>query len=126
MANTTEHFIEASQSNIKALQELAEQVHASAEAWTALQLASSRASATVGARHLEASLRARDPQEWLGLQTEFAKTWTETTARYGQQLYSLAAGAGLALSKTVEARLEESQGAFAETVEAVSKPSRRK
>ena len=71
--------------------------------------------------HAQAVLRAKDPQEWLALQSGMMQPLAEKTAAYGQHILTIANSSGAEFGKICEAKMAEIQAAVADAVETFAK-----
>lgn len=121
MNNTAEQFITTNKANLQALQGFATQAFAGVEKLVELNLAASKAALGETFGHVQATLGAKDAQEFLTLQTSMFKPLADKTTAYAQHVQAIVTGSGAEFTKAVEAKTAEAQKAFGGVLENLSK-----
>jgi len=117
----TEQIIAANQANLNNLFGLSNQAFAGMEKMIELNLTAARAALTESAEHAKAIMTAKDPQEFISLQTNFLQPLAEKSAAYSRHIYDIASGTTSELSKAFEGKAAESQEAVTAYMETVLK-----
>ena len=121
MNNTAEQFITTNKANLQALQGFATQAFAGVEKLVELNLAASKAALGETFSHVQATLGAKDAQEFLTLQTSMFKPLADKTTAYAQHVQAIVTGSGAEFTKAVEAKTAEAQKAFGGVLENLTK-----
>lgn len=121
MTLPVEQFMTTNRNNVHALESMAKHAHAGFEKMVELNMATSKAILGEVFSHAQAVLRAKDPQEWLALQSGMMQPLAEKTAAYGQHILTIANSSGAEFGKICEAKMAEIQAAVADAVETFAK-----
>jgi phasin family protein len=121
MTNNTEQFIATGKANANALEGLASQAYTSVEKLVELNLTASKALLSESFGHVNAVLAAKDPQEFLALQSGVLKPLAEKSVAYFQHVQNILSGSGTEFFKAVEANAAEAQKTFSGIVEDLAK-----
>jgi phasin family protein len=116
-----EQIIASNKTNLNNLFGMSNQAFAGMEKMVELNLTAARAALTESAEHAQAVLGAKDPQEFIALQTSFLQPLAEKSAAYSRHLYDIASGSTQELSKALEGKAAESQQAVTSFIEAALK-----
>ena len=114
---TVEQIVAAQQAQFSTLFGLSAKAVESVEKVVELNLQASKALLADSADHTKALLSAKDPQEFLKLQTGFVQPLAEKSAAYGRHLYEIASGTSAEFSKAFEGQAADAQKQFAQLVE---------
>lgn len=107
MFATPEQLATANKANVEALLNLANTAFASAERLAALNLNTARSMLEDSVSGAKAVLGAKDVQELITVQTNFAQPSVEKTVAYSRSLYEISAQTQEEFSKVVEAQFSE-------------------
>lgn len=116
-------FITAEQvaANQKAVVELAQGLatksYAGFEKLVELNLAAAKATMAESFGQLQANMAAKDPQQWLALQTAALAPAAEKVVSYGRHAYSIAVETNAEFTAAIEAKAAEGQAAFGQVIE---------
>ena len=121
MSNTAEQFIATSKANAQVLEGLASQAHSSVEKLVELNLTASKALLGESFSHFNAALGAKDPQEFLALQSNMLQPLAEKSVAYFQHIQTILSGSGAEFVKAVEVNAAEAQKTFNGIVEDLAK-----
>ncbi|WP_309683622.1 phasin family protein [Polaromonas sp.] len=121
MNNTAEQFIATNQANLQTLEGLTTQAFAGVEKLVELNMQASKALLGESFSHMQAVLGAKNPQEFLALQSASLKPLAEKSAAFFQHIQAIASGSSAEFTKTVEAKTAEAQNAFSDAVENLAK-----
>ncbi|MES2879828.1 MAG: phasin family protein [Pseudomonadota bacterium] len=121
MTISTGQFLETNKTNLQALESMTNQALAGIEKLVELNLATSKAILGESFSHAQAVLCAKDPQEFLALQSDYLKPLTEQSATYAQQVQAILTESSAEITKTVEAKTAEAQKTFGGVLENLSK-----
>lgn len=117
--------IEQITANQKAAVELAQGLaiksYAGFEKMVELNLAATKATLTESFGQLQAVLNAKDPQQWMALQTTSLAPAAEKAVSYGQHVYNISLEAGADFSKAIEQKAAEGQQAVGQVIENIMK-----
>jgi phasin family protein len=116
-----EQIIASNKANLNNLFGLSNQAFAGMEKLVELNLTAARAALTESADHAKAVLAAKDPQEFMTLQTNFLQPLAEKSAAYSRHIYDIASGTSAELSKAFEGKAAESQEAVTAYIETALK-----
>ncbi|CAN1529239.1 phasin family protein [Limnohabitans sp. B9-3] len=116
-----EQIIASNKANLNNLFGLSNQAFAGMEKLVELNLTAARAALTESADHAKAVLAAKDPQEFIALQTNFLQPLAEKSAAYSRHIYDIASGTTTELSKAFEGKAAESQEAVTAYIETALK-----
>jgi phasin family protein len=116
-----EQIIASNKANLNNLFGLSNQAFAGVEKLVELNLTAARAALTESAEHAQAVLAAKDPQEFINLQTSFLQPLAEKSAAYSRHIYDIASSTGADLSKAFEGKAAEGQQAFVNYIDAALK-----
>jgi phasin family protein len=116
-----EQIIASNKANLNNLFGLSNQAFAGMEKLVELNLTAARAALTESADHAKALLAAKDPQEFMTLQTNFLQPLAEKSAAYSRHIYDIASGTSAELSKAFEGKAAESQEAVTAYIETALK-----
>jgi phasin family protein len=116
-----EQIIASNKANLNNLFGLSNQAFAGMEKLVELNLTAARAALTESADHAKAVLAAKDPQEFMALQTNFLQPLAEKSAAYSRHIYDIASGTTTELSKAFEGKAAEGQQAVTAYIETALK-----
>lgn len=116
-----EQIIASNKANLNNLFGLSNQAFAGVEKLVELNLTAARAALTESAEHAQAVLAAKDPQEFVNLQTSFLQPLAEKSAAYSRHIYDIASGTTAELSKAFEGKAAEGQQAVTAYIETTLK-----
>ena len=121
MNNTAQQFIAANQANLQALEGLKTQAFAGVEKLVELNMTASKALLSESFSHVQAVLGAKNPQEFLALQSASLKPLAEKSAAFFQHVQTIVTDSSAEFTKAVEAKTSEAQKAFNGAVENLAK-----
>ncbi|MBA3059525.1 MAG: phasin family protein [Gammaproteobacteria bacterium] len=121
MQNIIEQFSATNKANLQALESFTNQAFAGVEKLVELNLAASKAMLGESFHHAQATLSAKDAQEFMALQTSMLQPLADKTAAYAQHVQAIVTDSSAELSKALEAKSAEAQKAFGGVVENLSK-----
>lgn len=121
MNNTTEQLIATGKASAQALEGLASQAYTSVEKLVELNLTASKALLGESFSHVNAVLAAKDPQEFLALQSGVLKPLAEKSVAYFQHVQTILSGSSADFVKAVEANAAEAQKTLSGIIEDLAK-----
>ena len=116
-----EQIIASNKANLNNIFGFSNQAFAGMEKMVELNLTATRAALTESAEHAQAVLGAKDPQEFIALQTSFFQPLAEKSAAYSRHLYDIASGTTHELTKAIESKAAEGQQAVTAYIETALK-----
>jgi phasin family protein len=108
-----EQFAATNKANLEALKGVTTQAYAGFEKMVELNMAATKALVGETFSHAQAVMAAKDPQQFMGLQSGLVQPLAEKTVAYGRHVRTIATDASAEFTKAVEAKVAESQKAFA-------------
>jgi phasin family protein len=118
---TADQITATNKANFDAAKGLTTKSFAGFEKLVELNLAAAKALMTEAFSHAQTALAAKDPQQFLALQTGLVKPMAEKAAAYGRHVYGIAVETSAEFTKTFEGKTAEAQKAFNQVVENVAK-----
>jgi len=118
---TPEQLIATNKANVQALAGMSANVFAGLEKMVELNLAASKAMMAESFDNMQTVMGAKDPAEFLALQTGSLQSMAEKSTAYGNHLAAIVAESGAELTKSFEGKFAESQKGFSALVENISK-----
>ncbi len=116
-----EQFTASNKANAQALEALTTNAYAGFEKLVELNMATSKAVLGDAFSQYQAVLAAKDPQQFMALQTGLFQPAAEKTVAYGRHVYAIATESTAELTKSFEAKLAEAQDTFSGVVENLAK-----
>jgi phasin family protein len=114
---TAEQIVTNQKAAVELAQGLASKSYAGFEKLVELNLAASKATLEESFGQLQANLAAKDPQQWLALQTAALAPAAEKAVSYGRHAYGIAVETNAAFAQAVEAKAAEGQIALSQVFE---------
>jgi phasin family protein len=121
MFANTDRFAANQQAGVNALITLASTQLAAFEKLATLNLTAAKTTLEEFSEQAQAVAAARDPQELIKLQQQFAQPSLEKSVAYGKHVYDIAAQAQSAVTKLAESNVAEANRAFAGWIDQVAK-----
>ena len=118
---TNEQIVASNKAALNNAFAMSNDVFSSVEKLVELNLTAARSSLTESADFFKSLMGAKDPQQFLALQTEFFQPLAEKTASYSRHVYEITSETGAELGKAVEAKAAEAQKAVAGMVDSAAK-----
>lgn len=118
---TVEQITASTKSNAQALEALTNSAYAGFEKLVELNLATSKAVLGDVFSQFQAVLGAKDAQQVLAMQASLFQPAAEKSVAYGRHVYAIATESGAEFTKSVEAKLAQTQDAFNGVVENLAK-----
>ena len=118
---TAEQVIAAQKASLETLFGLTNKAFAGVEKLVELNLQVARTALGEVAENTKAVMSAKDPQEFLALQSGLLQPAAEKAAAYGRHLYDIAAATSADFSKAAEAQAAEAQAKFLSVVDSAVK-----
>jgi phasin family protein len=121
MSFSPEQLAATNEANVAAALSLASSAFANAERLTALNLNTARVTLDDSVACVKALLAAKDPQEFLSLQSTLAQPMVEKSVAYARGVYEIASQAQEELSKLVEGQVADLNKNLAAALEKAAK-----
>jgi phasin family protein len=118
---TADQITATNKTNFDAVKGLTTKSYAGFEKLVELNLAAAKALMSESFSHAQTSLSAKDPQQFLALQTGLVQPMVEKAAAYGRHVYGIAVETSAEFTKAFEGKAAEAQKTFNQVVENVSK-----
>ena len=118
---TPEKFAVTQKAGIDAALGFANAQFVAFEKFASLNLALAKTSAEEFAGHVKALADAKDPQDMVKLNTEFAQPAVEKSVAYGKQVYDIAAQTQATVTKLAESHTAEVNKAFTTLIDSIAK-----
>jgi phasin family protein len=118
---TIEQITANQKASIELAQGLAIKSYAGFEKMVELNLAATKATLTESFGQLQAALTAKDPQQWMALQTTSLAPAAEKAVSYGHHVYNIAVEAGTDFSKAIEEKTAEGKQAVVQVMDNIMK-----
>jgi phasin family protein len=118
---TADQITATNKANFEAVKGLTAKSYAGFEKLVELNLAAAKALMTESFGHAQTALAAKDPQQFLALQTGLVQPLAEKATAYGRHVYGIAVETSAEFTKTFEGKAAEAQKAFNQVVENVAK-----
>ena len=106
---TNEQIVASNKAALNNAFAMSNDAFSSVEKLVELNLTAARSSLTESADFFKSLMGAKDPQQFLALQTEFFQPLAEKTASYSRHVYEITSETGAELGKAVEAKATEAQ-----------------
>lgn len=113
----TDAFASIHQANVDALFGLTQKAYEGVEKLVELNTTAVKAMVGDATNHFKAILSAKDPQEFMALQTAFFQPVGEKAAAYGRHMYAITSASAAEFTQAFEAQTAEAQQKFAAFVE---------
>lgn len=117
----TEQLTATHKANLQALATVGNNAFAGFEKLVELNLAASKSMMDEGFATMQSVAGAKDPSEFLALQTSALQATAEKTTAYGKSLYALVAESGAELTQMVEGNMAQAQKSVSALVENVAR-----
>ena len=121
MSFNPEQFAAAKEANLAAALTLANSAFANAERLTALNLNTARGAFDDSVAGVKALLSAKDPQEFVSLQSTLAQPLVEKSVAYARSVYEIASQAQEEVAKLVDGQVADLNKNLAATLEKAAK-----
>ncbi len=118
---TPEQLIATNQANVQALAGLSNNVFAGIEKLVELNLAASKAMMTESFDNMQSIMGAKDPSEFLALQTGSLQSLAEKSTAYGKHVVAIVTESGAELAQMVEGNVAQVQKDISALVENMAK-----
>lgn len=118
---TPEQLIATNKANARALAGLGSNVFAGIEKLVGLNLAASKAMMAESFDNMQSIMGAKDPSEFLALQTGSIQSLAEKSTAYGKHMVSIVTESGAELTQMVEGNVAQAQKGFSALVENMAK-----
>ena len=118
---TIEQITANQKASIELAQGLAIKSYAGFEKMVELNLAATKATLTESFGQLQAALTAKDPQQWMALQTTSLAPAAEKAVSYGHHVYNIAVEAGTDFSKAIEEKTAKGKQAVVQVMDNIMK-----
>ena len=109
---TNEQIVASNKAALNNAFAMSNDAFSSVEKLVELNLTAARSSLTESADFFKSLMGAKDPQQFLALQTEFFQPLAEKTASYSRHVYEITSETSAELGKAVEAKAAEAQKQF--------------
>lgn len=118
---TPEHLIATNKANVQALAGLGNNVFAGIEKLAELNFAASKAMMTESFDNMQNIMGAKDPSEFLALQTGSIQSLVEKSTAYGKHVVAIVTESGAELTEMIEGNVAQAQKGFSALVENMAK-----
>ncbi len=118
---TVDQILAAHKANMETMFGLTHKAFEGMEKLVELNMQASKAALAESANHAQASLSAKDAQEFMALQAGMLQPLAEKTAAYSRHLYDIASSAGADMGKSIEGQAAEAQKKFMGLVDNAAK-----
>lgn len=117
---TAEQVMASNKANVETFFGLTGKAFEGMEKLVELNLAASKALLSETALQTQSVLSAKDPQEFLAVQSGLLQPLAEKAAGYGRELYEIATATGAEFGKTAEAQFAQAQQQFMNVVDSTA------